>query len=44
MHEQNTSYADRANGYWTGYFTSRPAIKRYVRLMSGYYLVRFVNL
>ncbi|KAG4938279.1 hypothetical protein JHK84_044530 [Glycine max] len=31
-------YADRANGYWTGYFTSRPAIKRYVRLMSGYYL------
>ncbi|WVZ05249.1 hypothetical protein V8G54_018595 [Vigna mungo] len=26
-------YADRANGYWTGYFTSRPAIKRYVRLM-----------
>ncbi|XP_027351852.1 probable alpha-mannosidase At5g13980 [Abrus precatorius] len=32
-------YADRANGYWTGYFTSRPAIKRYVRIMSGYYLV-----
>ncbi|QCD96917.1 lysosomal alpha-mannosidase [Vigna unguiculata] len=31
-------YADHANGYWTGYFTSRPAIKRYVRLMSGYYL------
>ncbi|KAK7395992.1 hypothetical protein VNO78_16657 [Psophocarpus tetragonolobus] len=31
-------YADRANAYWTGYFTSRPAIKRYVRLMSGYYL------
>lgn len=31
-------YADRANGYWTGYFTSRPAIKRYVRIMSGYYL------
>lgn len=31
-------YADRANGYWTGYFTSRPAVKRYVRLMSGYYL------
>ncbi|KAE9586552.1 putative alpha-mannosidase [Lupinus albus] len=31
-------YADRANGYWTGYFTSRPSIKRYVRLMSGYYL------
>ncbi|KAF5479242.1 hypothetical protein F2P56_000079 [Juglans regia] len=31
-------YADRANAYWTGYFTSRPALKRYVRLMSGYYL------
>ncbi|XP_068656340.1 alpha-mannosidase At3g26720-like [Aristolochia californica] len=31
-------YADRANGYWTGYFTSRPAIKGYVRMMSGYYL------
>ncbi|XP_058741053.1 probable alpha-mannosidase At5g13980 [Vicia villosa] len=31
-------YADRANGLWTGYFTSRPALKRYVRLMSGYYL------
>nr|XP_012569187.1 probable alpha-mannosidase At5g13980 [Cicer arietinum] len=31
-------YADRANGYWTGYFTSRPALKRYVRLMSGYYV------
>ncbi|KAK4603124.1 hypothetical protein RGQ29_011909 [Quercus rubra] len=31
-------YADSANGYWTGYFTSRPALKRYVRIMSGYYL------
>ncbi|XP_022879255.1 probable alpha-mannosidase At5g13980 isoform X1 [Olea europaea var. sylvestris] len=31
-------YADRAHGYWTGYFSSRPAIKRYVRMMSGYYL------
>ncbi|XP_061358608.1 probable alpha-mannosidase At5g13980 isoform X3 [Gastrolobium bilobum] len=31
-------YADNANGYWTGYFTSRPAFKLYVRLMSGYYL------
>ncbi|CAI0454944.1 unnamed protein product [Linum tenue] len=31
-------YADRANGFWTGYFTSRPALKRYVRVMSGYYL------
>ncbi|MCL7038410.1 hypothetical protein MKW94_014475 [Papaver nudicaule] len=31
-------YADRANSYWTGYFTSRPALKRYVRMLSGYYL------
>lgn len=31
-------YADRINAYWTGYFTSRPAIKGYVRLLSGYYL------
>ncbi|KAL0464040.1 UNVERIFIED_CONTAM: putative alpha-mannosidase [Sesamum latifolium] len=31
-------YADRINAYWTGYFTSRPAIKGYVRTMSGYYL------
>ena len=35
----HASYADSANGYWTGYFTSRPALKRYVRIMSGYYLV-----
>ncbi|KAK9120231.1 hypothetical protein Scep_018324 [Stephania cephalantha] len=31
-------YADRINAYWTGYFTSRPALKRYVRTMSAYYL------
>ncbi|OMO99294.1 hypothetical protein COLO4_13370 [Corchorus olitorius] len=31
-------YADNANSYWTGYFTSRPALKGYVRIMSGYYL------
>ncbi|KAM1014842.1 hypothetical protein ACFX14_044776 [Malus domestica] len=31
-------YADRTNAYWTGYFTSRPALKHYVRAMSGYYL------
>ncbi|CAH9082893.1 unnamed protein product [Cuscuta europaea] len=31
-------YADRENAYWTGYFTSRPAIKGYVRSMSAYYL------
>ncbi|GAV60191.1 Glyco_hydro_38 domain-containing protein/Glyco_hydro_38C domain-containing protein/Alpha-mann_mid domain-containing protein [Cephalotus follicularis] len=31
-------YADRVNAYWTGYFTSRPAIKGYVRTLSAYYL------
>ncbi|KAI8018947.1 putative alpha-mannosidase [Camellia lanceoleosa] len=31
-------YADRINAYWTGFFTSRPALKGYVRTMSGYYL------
>ncbi|XP_023639510.1 probable alpha-mannosidase At5g66150 isoform X2 [Capsella rubella] len=31
-------YADREYAYWTGYFTSRPALKRYVRALSGYYL------
>ncbi|XP_022736308.1 probable alpha-mannosidase At5g13980 isoform X1 [Durio zibethinus] len=31
-------YADRINAYWTGYFTSRPGLKGYVRTMSSYYL------
>ncbi|XP_050383972.1 alpha-mannosidase At3g26720-like [Argentina anserina] len=31
-------YADHPNAYWTGYFTSRPAFKGYVRFLSGYYL------
>ncbi|KAJ8752575.1 hypothetical protein K2173_005464 [Erythroxylum novogranatense] len=31
-------YADKENAYWTGYFTSRPALKGYVRKLSGYYL------
>ncbi|XP_044502287.1 alpha-mannosidase At3g26720-like isoform X3 [Mangifera indica] len=31
-------YADRANAYWTGYFTSRPSFKGYVRMLSGYYV------
>lgn len=39
----HTSYADRTNAYWTGYFTSRPALKHYVRTMSGYYLVSSHN-
>jgi len=29
-------YADNPHGYWTGYFTSRPALKRYVRQGSWY--------
>ncbi|KAL3525252.1 hypothetical protein ACH5RR_013624 [Cinchona calisaya] len=31
-------YATAADSYFTGYFTSRPAFKRYVRMLSGYYL------
>lgn len=31
-------YADGENSYWTGFFTSRPSFKRYVRALSGYYL------
>ncbi|KAJ4728881.1 Alpha-mannosidase [Melia azedarach] len=31
-------YADHANAYWTGYFTSRPGLKRYVRALSSFYL------
>ncbi|KAL0343088.1 UNVERIFIED_CONTAM: putative alpha-mannosidase [Sesamum angustifolium] len=31
-------YADSPNAYWTGFYTSRPAFKRYIRLLSGYYL------
>ncbi|KAK7262969.1 hypothetical protein RJT34_30552 [Clitoria ternatea] len=31
-------YADSQNAYWTGYYTSRPAFKRYVRMLSGYHL------
>ncbi|XP_009386958.2 alpha-mannosidase isoform X1 [Musa acuminata AAA Group] len=32
-------YSDSENAYWTGYFTSRPTFKRYVRTLSGYYQV-----
>lgn len=31
-------YASDINAYWTGYFTSRAALKGYVRILSGYYL------
>ncbi|CAI9276447.1 unnamed protein product [Lactuca saligna] len=31
-------YADGGDSYWTGYFTSRPALKGYIRSLSGYYL------
>ncbi|KAI5683990.1 hypothetical protein M9H77_05218 [Catharanthus roseus] len=31
-------YANNAYSYWTGFFTSRPAFKRYVRMLSGYYV------
>lgn len=29
-------YADGDNNYWTGYFTSRPALKRYIRMGSAF--------
>ncbi|KAH9288550.1 hypothetical protein KI387_032667, partial [Taxus chinensis] len=29
-------YADHSDAYWTGYFTSRPALKGYVRKLSGF--------
>ncbi|KAM1810189.1 hypothetical protein ACFX12_026980 [Malus domestica] len=31
-------YADAVDAYWTGFFTSRPGLKGYIRLLSGYYL------
>ncbi|XP_077246592.1 alpha-mannosidase-like isoform X2 [Tasmannia lanceolata] len=31
-------YADAENAYWTGFFSSRPSLKGYVRMLSGYYL------
>ncbi|KAJ3682593.1 hypothetical protein LUZ60_015166 [Juncus effusus] len=37
-HDDYFPYADKANTYWTGYFTSRPSFKHYVRSLSGYYL------
>ncbi len=35
-------YADSPHAFWTGYFTSRPAIKGYVRSTSNYLQVGFV--
>ncbi|KAH7427757.1 hypothetical protein KP509_10G058600 [Ceratopteris richardii] len=32
-------YADCPHCYWTGYFTSRPALKGYVRLLSNYFMM-----
>ena len=29
-------YADQKHAYWTGYFTSRPALKGYIRSLSNY--------
>ncbi|XP_058862975.1 lysosomal alpha-mannosidase [Acipenser ruthenus] len=29
-------YADNAHNFWTGYFTSRPALKRYERLSNNF--------
>lgn len=30
-------YADNAHAYWTGYYTSRPTLKRFVRDSGAYY-------
>ncbi|XP_059158649.1 lysosomal alpha-mannosidase-like [Physella acuta] len=30
-------YADSDHSYWTGYFTSRPTVKRYIRVVNGFY-------
>lgn len=30
-------YADRPNSFWTGYFTSRPSLKKYVRDTSSFF-------
>ena len=30
-------YADGEHAYWSGFFTSRPALKRLTRIASGYY-------
>eukprot|EP00392_Amoebophrya_sp_AT5.2_P015880 g16103.t1 len=32
-------YADRPHGYWTGYFSSRPALKRMIREFSNYFQI-----
>ncbi|XP_020400818.1 probable alpha-mannosidase At5g66150 isoform X3 [Zea mays] len=37
-YDDDFPYADSKNSYWTGYYTSRPTFKRYVRVLSGYYL------
>ena len=29
-------YADHPHAFWTGYFTSRPALKRYIRLSNSH--------
>ncbi|XP_064457872.1 lysosomal alpha-mannosidase-like isoform X2 [Ornithodoros turicata] len=31
-------YADRADHYWTGYYSSRPALKRYIRYSTAFLL------
>uniref|UniRef100_A0A8K9X3W4 Alpha-mannosidase n=1 Tax=Oncorhynchus mykiss TaxID=8022 RepID=A0A8K9X3W4_ONCMY len=36
-------YADSAHDFWTGYFTSRPALKRYERISNSYLQVHYSN-
>ena len=35
-HDDFFPYASKAHEFWTGYFTSRPALKRYVRSTNNF--------
>lgn len=35
-HDDFFPYADGPHQFWTGYFTSRPALKRYERLSNNF--------
>lgn len=35
------SYAQNAGDFWTGFYSSRPALKRYERILSAFLIVRY---